>query len=38
MFGFKALAFQQAWDYSVGRNILDWRLNCGIIKIQDDIQ
>jgi hypothetical protein len=38
MDGFKALAFQQAWDYSVGRNILDWRLHGGRIKIQDDIQ
>jgi hypothetical protein len=29
----KAFAFQQGWDYSVSRNILDWRLHLGNIEV-----
>lgn len=38
MEGFQAFAFQQAWDYSVGRHMLDWRLHHGSLRIQDDIR
>lgn len=38
MEGFQAFGFQQAWDYSVGLHMLDWRLHHGTLRVQDDVR
>lgn len=35
--GFKAFAFQQAWDHTLGKHIIDWRINHGNFRLQQNI-